>query len=102
MTPKKIPIRRCVGCGEGKPKKELVRVVRSSEGEISLDSTGRKAGRGAYLCNCEACLTKARKRRSLERAFSAPVPEDVYERLAQEILQEPPQVPDEKAGGPHG
>lgn len=85
MTVKKVPIRRCVGCGEGKPKKELVRVVRTAEGEISVDETGRKAGRGAYLCHNAACLAKARKKRSLERAFEATIPDEVYTRLAGEI-----------------
>ena len=61
MQTRKVPIRRCVGCGEGKPKKELVRVVRSPEGEISLDTTGKKPGRGAYICPDPACLAKARK-----------------------------------------
>ncbi len=83
MKPKKVPIRRCVGCGEGKPKKELIRVVRSSEGEISLDETGRKPGRGAYLCRSKACFERARKRRSLERAFLAAVPDEVVEKLAE-------------------
>lgn len=85
MAEKKIPIRRCVGCGEGKPKKELIRVVRTAEGDISLDATGRKAGRGAYLCHNGACLTKARKKRSLERAFSAQIPDEVYTRLEGEM-----------------
>ena len=82
---KKIPIRRCVGCGEGKPKKELVRVVRSSEGEVSLDLTGRKAGRGAYLCRSTECLARAEKRKSLNRAFEAVIPPEVYSQLALEI-----------------
>lgn len=85
MTVKKIPVRRCVGCGEGKPKKELVRVVRTAEGDISLDTIGRKAGRGAYLCHNPACMAKARKKKSLERALSAPIPEEVYDRLEQEM-----------------
>lgn len=80
--PKKVPIRRCTGCGEGKPKKDLVRVVRTAEGEISLDATGRKAGRGAYVCKDPACLAKARKRKSLERAFGASLPPEVYDALA--------------------
>ncbi|MDL2294517.1 YlxR family protein [Ruminococcaceae bacterium OttesenSCG-928-D13] len=84
---KKIPIRRCVGCGEGKPKKELVRVVRSSEGEISLDLTGRKAGRGAYLCRSAECLGKAEKKKALNRAFETAVPPEVYAALAAEIEQ---------------
>lgn len=81
MAQRKIPIRRCVGCGEGKPKKELVRVVRGPDGAVSLDETGKKAGRGAYLCHSAACLAKARKKKSLERAFEQPVPNEVYERL---------------------
>lgn len=85
MTAKKIPIRRCVGCGEGKPKKDLIRVVRSAEGEVSMDPTGRKAGRGAYLCHSGECLAKARKKRSLERAFSAQIPDEVYDRLTLEM-----------------
>ena len=85
MTVKKIPVRRCVGCGEGKPKKELVRIVRTAEGDISFDATGRKAGRGAYLCHNAECLAKAHKKKSLERAFSAAIPEEVYARLAQEM-----------------
>ena len=85
MAPKKVPIRRCVGCGEGKPKKELVRIVRSAEGEISVDGTVRKSGRGAYLCRDAACLARARKRNSLERAFGAAIPDEVYERLPSEM-----------------
>lgn len=85
MAEKKIPVRRCVGCGEGKPKKELIRVVRTAVGAVSMDLTGRKAGRGAYLCHSSVCLAKARKKRSLERAFSAQIPDDVYERLAREM-----------------
>ncbi len=88
MPQKKIPIRRCVGCGEGKPKKELVRVVRTAEGDISLDPTGRKAGRGAYLCHSADCLAKARRRKSLERAFAAPIPPEVYDKLQAEMERE--------------
>ena len=95
MPVKKVPVRRCVGCGEGKPKKELIRVVRTAEGEISFDATGRKAGRGAYLCCNEACLARARKRKSLERAFSAAIPADVYERLAAEIADIAPEAADD-------
>jgi len=87
LTPKKIPVRRCVGCGEGKPKKVLLRLVRTAEGEISLDLTGRKAGRGAYLCASTACLERARKRKSLERAFGAAIPEDALVPLAEEIAR---------------
>ncbi len=85
MVTKKIPVRRCVGCNEGKPKKELVRIVRSAEGEISVDLTGKKSGRGAYLCPKAACLAKAQKAKRLERAFDCAIPDEVYVRLAQEI-----------------
>ena len=71
LKPKKIPMRMCVGCHEMKPKKELTRIVRSPEGEVSLDPTGKKSGRGAYLCGDINCLKKARKTRALERKFEA-------------------------------
>ncbi len=76
---KKIPMRMCIGCGEMKPKKELIRVVKSPEGEISLDFTGKKAGRGAYLCRSQECLTGAQKSRRLEKSFSCRVEPEVYE-----------------------
>ena len=79
--PKKIPLRQCVGCREMKPKPELIRVVKSPEGEISLDFKGKKPGRGAYVCPSGACLKRARKSKALERAFSAPIPEPVYDAL---------------------
>ena len=81
MRPRKIPLRRCTGCGEMKPKKELVRVVRSPEGEVSLDLTGRSPGRGAYVCRQAECLRAARKSRGLERAFSCAIAPEVYDRL---------------------
>lgn len=83
--PKKIPMRQCLGCRDMKPKKELIRVVRSPEGEIGLDFRGKANGRGAYLCPNAECLKKAEKARALERAFSAPVPPEVYERLHREM-----------------
>ena len=79
--PKKIPMRQCLGCREMKPKGELIRVVRSPEGEISLDFRGRKPGRGAYLCPDPNCLARAKKGRAIERAFSAQVDPEVYEAL---------------------
>ena len=79
--PKKIPMRQCLGCREMKPKKELIRVVKSPEGEVSLDFKGKKPGRGAYLCPDPACLARARKSKALERAFSAALPPEVYEAL---------------------
>ena len=78
---KKIPMRQCLGCREMKPKKELIRVVRSPEGEISLDFKGKANGRGAYVCPNPDCLKKAVRARALERAFSAQIPPEVYERL---------------------
>ena len=82
---KKIPARRCVGCNAQKPKRELVRVVRSPEGTVSLDVTGKKPGRGAYVCPDAACLAKARKAKRLERAFGVEVPPEVYDRLTEQI-----------------
>lgn len=76
---KKIPMRQCIGCGEMKPKRELIRVVKPKEGEISLDLTGRLPGRGAYLCRNAECLRMAQKSRRLERSFSCKVEPEVYE-----------------------
>ena len=85
MHVKKTPLRKCTGCGEMKPKKELVRVVKSPEGEVSLDLTGRKPGRGAYVCPRVDCLRLARKARRLEKAFSCPIPAEVYDRMEEEL-----------------
>ena len=91
MRPKKTPMRQCAGCGQMKPKKELVRLVRApqkEEGqppEVTLDLTGKKPGRGAYLCRDAQCLKQARKSRRLERAFSCKLPEEVYARLEEEL-----------------
>ena len=85
---KKIPMRQCLGCREMKPKKELIRVVRSPEGEISLDFRGKAPGRGAYLCKDGDCLKKAVTGKSLERAFSSRIPDEVYERLQREMEAE--------------
>ncbi|MDR3551992.1 MAG: YlxR family protein [Clostridia bacterium] len=85
MQQKKPPMRMCTGCGEMKPKKELIRVVRSSEGTISLDKTGKKAGRGAYLCKNADCLKRAAKAKRLERAFSCAIPPEVYASLEEEL-----------------
>jgi predicted RNA-binding protein YlxR (DUF448 family) len=84
---KKIPQRRCVGCGETRDKKELVRVVRSPEGEISLDLTGKKSGRGAYLCNNLACLKKARKSKRIEQNLETSIPEELYDALENQLGQ---------------
>ncbi len=101
MKQKKIPMRKCTGCGEMKPKKELVRVVKApdtknetgeitAKGEISLDLTGKKPGRGAYVCNNIKCLEKAIKAKRLERAFSTLIPQEVYDGMKEEM---------EKSGG---
>lgn len=97
MRQRKIPMRMCTGCGQMKPKKELVRIVKApqrpgDEGEapapqISLDLTGKSPGRGAYLCRDRECLRLARKARRLERAFSCKIPEEVYERLEGELTE---------------
>ena len=82
---KKIPQRQCVGCREMKNKKELIRVVRSPEGDISLDFNGKKPGRGAYVCPSEECQKKARKSKALERAFDMAIPAEVYDQLQQQM-----------------
>ena len=82
---KKIPLRQCVGCGEMKSKKEMMRVLRTPEGPIVLDVTGRKNGRGAYLCCSLDCLKAARKNRGLERSFKMSIPEEVYDGLEKEF-----------------
>lgn len=82
---KKIPMRQCVGCGEMKNKKDMMRVLRSAEGSIVLDMTGRKNGRGAYLCMSKECLTKARKNKGLERSFKMSIPQEIYENLDKEF-----------------
>ena len=82
---KKIPMRQCLGCREMKPKRELIRVVRSPEGEIHLDLRGKANGRGAYVCPDPNCLQKAVRSKALERAFSARIPEDVYQSLREEM-----------------
>ena len=81
VKPKKIPQRQCTGCREKKDKKALIRVVKTPEGEIVLDTTGKKSGRGAYVCPDPECLKKARKSRALERAFELSIPDEVYDAL---------------------
>lgn len=88
MKPKKIPLRMCLGCGEMKSKKELIRVVRSAEGEVLLDLTGKKSGRGAYICKNIECFRKARKARKFERAFSCQISEEVYNDMEKELENE--------------
>lgn len=91
--PKKIPMRQCVGCREMKPKKELIRVVKSPEGQISLDFRGKLPGRGAYVCPDRACLARARKSKALERVFSVSLPNEVYEELEAQMKEVPDNVP---------
>ena len=85
MSVKKIPLRQCIGCGEMKSKKEMIRVIKTAEGEILLDATGRKTGRGAYLCPSMECFKKAVKGRGLERSFKMAIPREVYETLEKEM-----------------
>lgn len=82
---KKVPIRRCVGCGEHFPKGELVRVLRTPDGEVVLDLTGKKSGRGAYICKMTSCFNKARKSKRIETALEISIPADVYDRMEEEI-----------------
>lgn len=82
---KKIPQRQCMGCRERKAKRELIRVVRATDGTVSLDFSGKANGRGAYLCPDPACLKKAQKARSLERSLEVPIPDLVYDRLEKEM-----------------
>ena len=88
--PKKIPMRQCVGCREMKEKKSLIRVVKSPEGLLSLDFRGKLPGRGAYVCPNPECLKRARKSRALERAFSAPLPPEVWEGLEEQMKEAEP------------
>ncbi len=85
MTVKKVPMRMCTGCREMKPKKELVRVVKTSDGEIRLDTTGKLNGRGAYICKNKECLNKARKMNAFSRAFEMTVPNEIYNQLETEL-----------------
>ena len=85
---KKIPMRQCLGCREMKPKATLIRVVRSPEGEISLDGRGKASGRGAYVCKDSGCLKEARKSKALERSLETQIPDEIYDRLEQEMEAE--------------
>ena len=85
MAERKIPLRKCVGCGEMKDKRTLVRIVRSKEGVISVDLTGKMPGRGAYICRDASCLNMAQKAKRLERAFSTKIEPEIYDRLRSEL-----------------
>ena len=82
---KKVPLRKCVGCGEMKSKKEMMRVLKTTEGEFVLDATGKKNGRGANLCFSKECLEKAVKSKGLERSFQQSIPKEVFEKLEKEM-----------------
>ncbi|MBS6954993.1 MAG: YlxR family protein [Enterocloster asparagiformis] len=85
MSMKKVPLRQCIGCGEMKNKKEMIRVIKTADEEILLDATGRKNGRGAYLCPSMECMKKAVKNKGLERSFKMAIPKEVYEALEKEM-----------------
>ncbi|MBQ5446801.1 MAG: YlxR family protein [Lachnospiraceae bacterium] len=84
-TAKKIPVRLCVGCGEMKPKKEMIRVLKISDDEFIIDKTGRKNGRGAYICSSKECLEKAISNHGLERSFKMKIDKEVYDRLRESL-----------------
>lgn len=85
LKEKRQPMRKCTGCQEHFPKKELIRVLRTPEGEIVLDLVGKRSGRGAYICKSSACLKKARKAKRLESSLECSIPDEVYERLEEEL-----------------
>ena len=85
MAEKRTPMRKCVGCNEMKDKKELIRIVRSSEGVMNVDVTGKMSGRGAYICKCLACFDSAVKAKRLERAFKTKIPDDIYQALREAL-----------------
>lgn len=85
MVKKKVPLRQCVGCGEMRNKKELIRVIKTPDNEFLIDVTGKKNGRGAYLCCNQECFLKAAKSKALERSFKMAIPKEVYETLEKEL-----------------
>ena len=87
MAERKIPLRKCIGFGEMKDKRELVRIVRNKEGEISVDLVGKKPGRGAYICKSIECLDKAQKAKRLERAFSTRIEPEIYDTMRRELSE---------------
>lgn len=84
---KKIPLRQCTGCGQMKPKKEMIRVLKTVDGELLIDLTGKKNGRGAYICKSEECLLKAMKNKGLERSLKTKISEEIFETLREELRQ---------------
>lgn len=87
LQKKKIPERKCSGCGQSKPKTELLRVVRAPDGSVSLDFTGKKSGRGAYVCRSVGCFKKARKAKRIERSLECEIPEEVYNAMERELTE---------------
>ena len=85
MANKKIPVRKCVGCGEMREKREMIRVLKTEKNEIVLDTTGRKNGRGAYICPNSSCLEKAEKSKGLERSLKTAIPKEIYQQLSEEM-----------------
>lgn len=85
MNKKKVPLRQCTGCGEMKSKKEMIRVIKTPEEEIVVDFSGKKNGRGAYLCNSFECFQKARKTRAIERSLKITIPDEIYDQLEKEL-----------------
>lgn len=88
MKVKKIPMRMCIACHEMKPKKEMLRIVKPKEGDISIDFTGKAAGRGAYICDDPNCIKKLKKARLLNKVFSAEIPQEIYEKIEEEFFAE--------------
>lgn len=88
MKTRKIPLRKCVGCNENKAKKELIRVVKNKENQINVDLTGKANGRGAYICNNPECFKKAKKTKSLNRALETRIPDEIYDDLLEEIVDD--------------
>ena len=84
---KKIPLRQCIGCGESREKNNLIRIIKTPEGLIELDKTGKKNGRGAYLCASQDCLNKVMKTKGLDRAFKMTVPKEIYDKLSKELSE---------------
>lgn len=84
---KSTPLRRCIGCGESKDKKQLIRIIRTPEGSIELDITGKKNGRGAYICKSQDCLNRAMKTKGLDRSFKMSVPKEIYDVLSKELME---------------
>lgn len=88
MKTKKTPVRMCLGCGEMKPKREMIRVVKAPDGGVSIDFTGKKSGRGAYICRSAQCFKAARKSRKFEKSLSCKIEEEVYEEMENEFKSE--------------